>query len=175
MTEKAMIEAETERELCGYGRRPALKGGRPCEREATAPCWDEVAQGPWVCAPHKRAFDLEREALAHLYALNAVQEWIKNGPIDPECETILRESTYVQREDLERRYLEALVKAKAAALIADRVSTSTEEAEKTAARMIRSDAVINTRTALEDLPAEALPDFDRFAACAVLMSMEGEE
>jgi len=176
MTEQTTTNAahEAERERCSAGR----KAGRPCWREASAPRYDDLAQGPWVCEEHKHAFKLAERAEGFAEALTKLQAWIQEAPIGPEVQTPLMDSTYDQRTELERRYLEARIEADAANRLAaqsEREALTLEGARELAGKLIREAALTAAYVTLQDLPASVLPlGRERFEMCAVLNAVHEE-
>ena len=178
MTEQTTIRPEHEgrdKERCRVGSCT----DHPCWREAFVPRFEGWASGPWVCREHTLAAELADEANGYRDALEKLQAWIVEARIGPEVQTPLMDATYSQREELEAQYLEAKVKAEAAALVAsrgeDEEHITLEEAENAARRMTLSDTLGNARTALEDAPADSLPpNLDRFLTCAALEAVRHE-
>jgi hypothetical protein len=175
MTEQTTIrpehgEASPERERCSVGRSRAE---HPCWREASVPRYDDLAQGPWVCTEHRRAFRLAERAEDYRDALEKLQTWIQEVPIGPEVQTVLMDSTYEQRTELERRYLEARIEADAADRLAaqsEGEALPLEEARKRAGELIREAALMNAYTTLQDLPATA----SRCAPCLWRFTRKGD-
>ena len=173
-----MTETRSEHE----DRRPGLcewkKGPSSCWREARVPApWEEDAT-PRFCEEHALAFRLDDEAFGYLAGLEGFHEWVRvhaetdRGPL-------LRDLAYDKRDDLERLYLDARIRATAARLFADRgpeeEGADLETEEKVQRRLALDEALVDARTLLEDLPAEALPSgFDRWETCAALLAVHEE-
>jgi hypothetical protein len=166
-----------EGKLCSFWRRSG--DAVMCWREATVPYRLDNPEGPKVCAEHKLVYDLEDEAEGYLESLQGLHEWIREGPEKDRTDR-LRDVAYGQRDELERLYLGARIKADAARMVADQDQGETprldlEMAQEIARTLICAEALVNARATLEDLPDEVVPPgLDRFATCAALMTFEAK-
>jgi hypothetical protein len=161
---------------------PGVLGGRchagsrsdnPCPRQATEYRWPDSG-GPTLCPEHARVAFLADDADELRDALDQLQEWIQTVPSEHQA---LVNSVHDQRDELQRRYLEAVVKFSGARVIADGrklsgereyPNVSPEQAEDMALAFIRPDSFNNARGIHECLPEEAFGSHDRFVLSAVL-------
>ena len=145
----------------------------PCWREAVTKHSDDDRDGPpRLCEEHRHASESGRKAEDLQSDLDAVQEFL-NKLLDRAEDELdggyrLRDILYRQREELEREYLEAHVKAEAAWRVADRgpdeEPLDLADMERVMAQFIRSDALSTALMLLEDLPDESYgPHAARYA------------
>jgi hypothetical protein len=182
MTEQTRTgEASHEEPRCRYWR----KGDKPCWREAVSKRRGASQGYPdaplTLCEEHKRALELVEDLDYLRPDLDTLQGFILEEHAKDEGEQAQRllDILYTQREQLEREYLEGLVKSEAAWEVArmgpDEEPLSFEDAQRAAAQMIRADALTNALTILGELPDESFGPSeatDRFAITAVLESID---
>jgi hypothetical protein len=175
MTEQTTTPPESREDhqetRCRWGSR----GDNRCWREGVVPRWD-ADPSLMVCEEHHLA--LERGEAAEELSLNldALHDVIMD-----ELERIeehhdgghrVRDLLYEKREALEREYLEAFVKSKAAWRVADRgpdeEPLGLEATERGEALLVRSEGLTDALAVLEALPAEAFGRADRWQITAVV-------
>jgi hypothetical protein len=149
------------------------------------PRWDADLNdtGNMVCEEHRLALDRGEAAEELSLNLDALHDVIMD-----ELERIeehhegghrVRDLLYLQREALEREYLDALVKSRAAWRVADRAPNEDplelETTERVEALLVRSEGLTDALAVLEALPAEAFGRADRWQLAAVVAEASREK
>lgn len=175
----ARLAVEDRGGLCFFGANTE----HPCEREAVATHPEPGETEIVLCAEHARAYRLRDDADTLHDALEMLHRWIQDGAPgeDSYAADIVRDGLYHQREALERRYFDTLIKRRGADLMADGAPTgpdkaweyppSLEAAEALARSNLISDALGNALAVVEDAPAEAFGNItDRHEVAAALQA-----
>jgi hypothetical protein len=165
------VEGQAAR-LC----RAGSKSPNPCWRPATTNAYEDETE-IWHCAEHaemiRRIYERD-ELFSTLYSM---QEWIA-GPVKKSEDDDLQRYAYTMRDKAEEELWPVMVAQRAARLIASQAQgekpLSREQAERLAVLLLRSDALNNARTILEDLPEETFVATVRWEITAALKLMSEE-
>jgi hypothetical protein len=116
---------------------------------------------------HARAVQLAEEAEHALHNLTTLQEAFEAHMEDGTFERnpALEERALSRLEKMRREYARAYTEHRAAQVVVqweEEPELTYEQREKLARLMLRADALMNTRTLLEDLPDEALGGHERW-------------
>jgi hypothetical protein len=170
--------AEHEETRCRWGS----KSDNPCWRDVATEDVPGEADVPLrLREEHRIATECGREAEELGMNLDALHEflgeWMDKVEEAQEGGWRIREILYRQRDDMQRKYLEVLVKSEAACRVAsrgpDEEPLNLGEVERVMAQMIRTDALSNALGILEELPEESYGrTADRWAIAAVIGSIE---
>lgn len=163
------LEGGSERPLCHYGSST----DRPCWREATETMFCE--EKPNLCPEHLRAVEASHREEGLRYALDALEEWMRSKTAEADPTGDLERHGLIMRENILSEYALAVERAQAAHHVAQEgppkpgePSLTVEESLERTRRLIRSDAVTNARTMLEDTPEDKFGAHDKWVIVAAL-------
>jgi hypothetical protein len=163
--------------------QPAKSSGTPdapwaprchCGRKTEHPCWRTATTRLFgkdeelnLCDEHAREIQLADEAEHRLHNLNTTEEWIKHSSETSlfDQQPDLEQVAFMRIEEQRREYARAYTEHRAAQVVAGwegEPNLTYEQREKLARLMLRVDALMNTRTLLEDLPDEVLGGHERW-------------